>query len=111
MFFHTFTHYFGYKVGCMSCHDWRPREFNKQADAVCNYVMDDQADINQLDVDAIVSKLASGHMLQVFSDGGFDGSSGVASFVVICVQHGAHTEECIDRTPLATSTTYHTHIV
>ena len=53
-----------YKGGYLSCHDWRPREYNKQADAVCNWVLDDCGDVEDLDVHDIVSRLRAGHVLQ-----------------------------------------------
>ena len=79
----AFTETFEYKGGFLSCHEWRPREYNSQADAVCNWVLDERSDMDELDVQIVVSRLASGQMLQVYSDGGFDGVCGAASFVLV----------------------------
>ena len=88
---------FEYKSGYLSCHDWRPRELNKQADAVCNWVLDKRGDIGNLDVHAIVARLAAGEILQLLSDGCFDGSCGAASVVAVCYvfeDGGWHASEC-----------------
>ena len=82
--FVAFPGSFDYKGGYLSCHDWRPREYNKQADAVCNWVLDDCGNVEDLDVHDIVSRLRAGHVLQLYSDAGFDGTNGAASLVVIC---------------------------
>ena len=95
--FTAFSDSFDYKGGYFSCHDWRPREYNQQADAVCNWVLDDCKDVEDLDALEISTKLAAGQVLQLFSDDGYDGASGAASFVVVCSEykHGSwHTAIC-----------------
>ena len=84
--FTDFAQHFEYKAGFLPSHEWRPREFNKQADAVCNWVLDDRVDIDCLDVNGIASRLLAGHMLQLFSDGGYDGRSGSSAIVAICYE-------------------------
>ena len=85
--FDMFSKCFECKAGYLSCHDWRPRELNKQADAVCNWVLDDRADMDKCDMQFVLSKVQAGHVLQIYSDGGFDGTSGAAAFVVICSEN------------------------
>jgi hypothetical protein len=82
--YEAFSQHFEYKGGYLSCHDWRPREYNAQADAVCNWVLDECCDMEDLDVHNIAARLAAGQVLQLFSDGGFTGACGAASFVVVC---------------------------
>ena len=82
--FTAFSEYYEYKGGYLSCHDWRPGEFNKQADAACNWILDDRSDIADLDVHDIASRLLTGQVLQLFSDGGYGGASGAAAFVAVC---------------------------
>jgi hypothetical protein len=40
--------------------------------------------MEDLDVHDIASRLAAGHVLQLYSDGGFNGTNGAAAFVVVC---------------------------
>ena len=49
--------------GFMSCHDWRTREYNAQADAVGNWVFDNAGDVEALDVPSVARRLASGEGL------------------------------------------------
>ena len=88
--FGTYGKHFEYKRGYLNCHDWRPREFNQQADAVCNWVLDDDEDIDELDLHQVASRLTRYKALQIFSGGGLDGSRGVAAFVVV----GSTWENC-----------------
>ena len=85
--FHLFISHFDYKGGFLSCHDWRPREFNTLADRVCNWVLDRQSDLYSLDLQEIATNVAHGAMLQIHSDGGYDGTSGSAAVVPICFFH------------------------
>jgi hypothetical protein len=82
--YEVFMNYFEYKGGFFGCHDWRPREYNSQADAVCNWVLDEGCDMEELDLQDVLRRLIAGQMLQIYSDGGFDGERGSASFVVVC---------------------------
>ena len=50
---------------------------------VCNWDLDERSDMDELDVQTVVSRLASGQMLQIYSDGGFDGVCGAASVVLV----------------------------
>ena len=50
--------------------EWRPREWNKGADFLCNFVMDHGMPIHSVDELAIGNGLAHGCNLQIHSDGG-----------------------------------------
>ena len=75
---------FKYKAGCPNCHDWQLWELSKQADAVCNWVLDDKADIDQCDIQLIARKLTAGQVVHPYPHGGFDSVSGAAAFVIVC---------------------------
>lgn len=85
--FQLYISHFDYKGGFLNCHDWRPREFNALADRVCNWVLDKQSDLNNLDLQEIATKVAHGAMLQIHSDGGYNGTTGSAAVVPICFCH------------------------
>ena len=76
---------FDFKAGFLWPVDWRPREFNKPPDALCNTAMNESKSIClEPDWDELAQKISNGACLQVHCDGGYRNSEGIggAAFVV-----------------------------
>ena len=82
-----YTRYFDYKCGFLSCFDWRPREFNKLSDRICNWVLDRKSDVLSLDLHRVASELSQGASLQIQSDGGFVDGAGAAAAVLVVYRY------------------------
>ena len=76
---------FEHKAGYLATHDWRPREYNKTADLLCNIALDNACNLRQQFVPSIADLLGQGASLQIYSDGGLRGSSGAAAFAAFVV--------------------------
>ena len=51
--------------------EWRPREYNSVADALCNLAMDSHQSYEQIHDGRVRLALANASNLQIYSDGGF----------------------------------------
>ena len=49
MLFELYADHYDYEDGHLNCYDWQPREYNEQADMVCNSVLEDKSDVDDLD--------------------------------------------------------------
>ena len=80
---------FGFKAEFLWPVDWRPREFNKPPDVLCNIAMNEaKSSCLEPNWDELVQKLHEGNCLQIHCDGGYrekDGT-GAAAFVVHMVE-------------------------
>ena len=83
----AYSRHFDYKGGYLSCHDWRPREYNALADRVCGWVLARGCNLFDIDLETISHRLKLGGHLQIHSDGGYNGIRGAAAAVFIVYVH------------------------
>ena len=79
----AYSRYFDSKGPFLSCHDWRPREYNALADGVCNWVLAAECDVTNLDLQEVAQRVSCGAHLQVHSDGGYLGNKGAYAAVFL----------------------------
>ena len=83
---------FDYKAGFLQPVDWRPREFNGAADLVADHVLYKHADVHNINIEAIGTRLKDYSAVQFFCDGGFDGERfGSMAFVIVGYQNAKGT--------------------
>jgi len=83
MTYEVYRDAFEYKAGFLSCHDWRPREYNALADRVCAWVFKKGESIQDLDIVTVSEEIASDSCIQIHSDGGYNGKAGAAGVVIV----------------------------
>ena len=66
-------------------HVWRPREYNKLSDRVCNWILKDRANLERIDMERVRLAMQHGACLQISSDGGFKEGVGAAAIAVVLI--------------------------
>merc|ERR1712023_475761 len=66
---------------------WRPREWNKGADHLCNVSMDERISKTEVDIDELAYAIKCGCNIQIHSDGGLRRGYGASMAWTIAVWH------------------------